>query len=134
MTTIRVEKLVEQSKQTLRSYIFDFSNFESWWDNFNTQYEEQSQTITFSPILFFKLYLKLSQIRENEIQLKYIKSPFRGHGTWFLRENNEYQTYVAYTITIKGNNFIVDSFIKSTFFKWKHERDILKLLNKLNQI
>ena len=45
MTTINVEKLVQQPKQKLRNYLFDISNFESWWDNFNAQYDKQTQAL-----------------------------------------------------------------------------------------
>lgn len=134
MTTINVDKLVQQPKQTLRNYIFDISNFESWWDNFNTQYDKQTQTITFSPIPFIKLQLKLCKIRENEVQFEYTNSPFKGSGTWFFNECSDSQTIVSYTISITGKNFILDSFIKSSIFKRKHKRDILKLLNKLDRI
>lgn len=134
MTTISVEKLVKQPKQKLQSYIFNISNFESWWSDFNAYCDKPSETITFSPIRFFEIQLKLITRTENEVQFDYSKSPFKGIGIWSIKECNEFETLVNYTIWIKGNNLIIDNFIKSAIFRWKHKRDILKLLNKLDQI
>ncbi len=134
MTTIRVEKLVDTPKQTLINYVKKVSNFESWWSNFNTRYEKRNQTITFSPIPLWEFQLKLIKITENEIQFDYLQSPFNGVGIWLFNEQSNYQTLVSYTISITGKNFLVDIFINSVIFRWKHKRDILKLIDKLNQI
>jgi hypothetical protein len=59
MTTTSVEKLVKQPKGKLQFYIFNIFNFESWWSDFNAYCDKPSETITFSPIRFFKIQLKL---------------------------------------------------------------------------
>ena len=134
MTRITVVKLVDKPKKKVMNFILEISNFEKWWNNFNARYDKHNQIITFSPIPFLKFQLKLFKATENEIQFDYLKTPFKGVGIWNFTEQNNCQTIVSYSISIKGNNFIVNSFIKSKLFRWKHQRDILNLLKKLNHI
>jgi hypothetical protein len=83
---------------------------------------------------FTRFYLKLMKATENEIQFDYFKALFKGEGIWLLNEVNHDQTLVTYTISIIGNSFLSDWFLKSLIFRWKHTQDILSLIDKLNYI
>jgi hypothetical protein len=134
MTIILIEKEVKQPMNKLKCFMFDLHNYESWWNNYNTKFDRQNQLIKFKPIAFKTLGLKYRKILDNQIEFDYVFAPFKGSGTWNLKEVSTFETNVTYTISITSNNIIIRAFINSKIFKWKHNRDVLNLINKLNTI
>ena len=134
MTTITTEKIIYKPTEIIKTFISDLKNFETWWDKYNAYYDCKNQILTFSPISFIHFQLRSLSTIDNNVKFEYLKTPFNGFGTWTLEEINNQSTKVSYTISITGNNFLVDKILNSMLFKWKHNKDILFLINKLNNL
>ena len=131
MISLNVEYKIFRNIESTRKIILNINKYKNWWNNFNTKVI--NNTIIFSPFPFTTVELQPVKIESNSIKLKYTKAPFVGFGTWTLTSSGP-QTLVSYSIDIEGKKCFINFLIKTPVFKYKHRRDIIKLIKKLEWI
>ena len=134
MTTITTESIIEKPFELTKSIVFDLHSYPNWWFDFKAEFDISDSAVYFSPIRFVRFKIKLENKTEDSIQFQYKNTPFYGFGTWTIKKINADNTLVSYSISLKGKNLISDTFVSSRFFKRKHEKDILNLIKKLEQL
>jgi ribosome-associated toxin RatA of RatAB toxin-antitoxin module len=132
-TTIKVEKVIDSGIEEVRAILLDLQNYPKWWKAYNLKYDSDHETVSFQPLPLIEITLQVIEKGDNFIKFNYSKGPFRGCGLWEFKELETGKTYISYTITISGCNWLIDLIKSTVIFKWKHEKDIYKLMGLIGE-
>ena len=128
-----VEKIINMPYEKVKAKIFDFNFFEHWWKDYNIIFVKERSYFYFHPINFIKIKVELITIFDNKIELSYIGGIFRGIGIWEIIPIDENNTKISYSISLRGRNWLFGLILKTYFFRWKHSKDIINLINKITK-
>jgi ribosome-associated toxin RatA of RatAB toxin-antitoxin module len=128
VTTIKVEKVIDSSIEKVKEILLDLKNYPKWWKAYKLKYDSDHETISFQPLMLIEITLHVLDKGDNFIKFNYRKGPFRGSGLWEFKELETGRTHISYTIAISGCNWLMDFIMSTSIFKWKHKKDIYRLM------
>lgn len=131
--TIEVGKVANVNIEKAKNIILNPNRYKGWWKDYNLQHNEHNETLHFEPLKFIRIKLHFVEKGDDFIKFNYIEGPFHGTGIWKLKKVEPDKTYISYTITISGGNWWMNVIKSTPFFKWKHKRDIIKLINLIEE-
>lgn len=131
---ISLSKVVEGDIRDVYAVLADRSRFADWWPVPVSVSTDGPAGVTIRPLPGVRLVLRLVDSEPYRfIRYEYVRGPFRGHGEWrFERaEGGDGKTRVTYAVELRPVNRLVAVLASSCAFRWKHGRDVTRILETL---
>lgn len=132
MIEITVSDVLSIPKGKAFSILRDYQNYYQWWPVTVRTVKGKEQYIEFSPIPGITVGWEESWVAEDsEIEVSYVKGPFRGTGSWCLEEVDKKRIELSYDVRLKPINKLIDYLARTEMFRRRHQRDILNIMHAL---
>ncbi len=127
--------LESKSGEFIFERIFKIEDYSDWWHLPVTVIDFDNRILKFTPIPFIEIFWKQRyDASSKEIICDYIKGPLVGFGIWQISvDNNSNKMSISYEIKVKGINMIFDMLLRTFIFKYKHSKDILRIIQKASE-
>lgn len=122
-------ELRDISEDFIFAKLADIGNYTNWRSVPVTAVNLKDNTVKFMPVPFIGITWKLTYNYLDKIIIcRYASGPLRGQGIWSVKTKNENTILVTYRMEVRGIAVLFDLFIRTSFFKKKHTRDILNII------
>jgi hypothetical protein len=122
------------SDDTIFEKLYKIESYSNWWSIPIAVTDFNNRILKFTPIRFIEILWKQSyDIFQKKITCEYIGGPLIGYGIWTITSKNTNKVHVSYEIKVKGRNLFFDILMRTPFFKYKHSKDILKIIQKASE-
>ncbi len=125
---IKVEKVINVDIRRVNEILLDLDNYPQWWKKYHLTYDKKNAILSFRPISFIDLKLKLLNQGDGFIRFQYVEGPLRGFVIWEFTEIENRKTHISNTTTVWAQNMFSNLVLSTPFFKWKHKSDINYLI------
>ena len=139
---IDVSKRLDASLAEAQGILRRWREYPSWWplrvDVVHDRTALAVRPVAFMPFVAITMVPRSGDGDDDDagddeaLTFDYVRGPFRGEGVWRLSESDSV-TCVSYGIRLDPVNRLVAAAASTPFFRWKHCRDIERIIEHLDR-